>query len=247
MSVEELAHRLARAERIVAFTGAGMSTGSGIPDFRGPNGLWKRFQPVYFQDFIASEEARVRHWDFKLAGWEGFRDARPNEAHRALVELERQGSLLAVVTQNIDGLHQKAGHAAEMVIELHGTNLRVECVDCGSDLEPDPVYREFAETRRCPTCASCGGFLKPATVSFGQAMPAEPLQRAFELAEACDLMVSLGSTLEVEPAASVPKTAVQMGADYVILNRGPTAHDHLADLRIEGDIVEVLPGAIASG
>lgn len=233
------AQRLKSAKRVLVFTGAGISTGSGIPDFRGPNGLWKKWTPVYFDEFVSSHEARVRHWEYKLEGWPGFRAARPNAAHLALVELERLGRLDLLVTQNIDGLHQMAGQSPDRLIELHGTNRQIECIRCRKTFDPDPIFERFAATRQ-PPCCDCGGFLKPATISFGQAMPAEKLRAAFETAQRVDLAVSVGSTLEVEPAASVPYAALRAGAYYVIVNRGRTAHDSLADLRIEGDATEVL-------
>ncbi len=239
-----LADRLAQATKTLVFTGAGISTGSGIPDFRGPKGLWQTWKPVYFQEFQSSEEARIRHWEFKLAGWHGFRDARPNAAHLALVDLERRGMLHVVVTQNIDGLHTSAGQSASILIELHGTNLAVECLSCGRRSDPDPHFQEFERSHKTPLCTKCGGYLKPATVSFGQQMPMDKLQRAFREAEESDLVIAIGSTLEVEPAASVPLAGRSSGAFYAIVNLGKTAHDRFADLRIEGDATEVLPQVV---
>ncbi len=236
---------LARARRVLVFTGAGMSTGSGIPDFRGEKGVWKSRKPVFFQEFMASEEARVEHWDYKLEGYEAFRTAKPNAAHKALVGLERQGRLALLVTQNIDGLHLDAGHLPERVVELHGTNRAIRCLSCGAVSEPAPAFEAFRKTRRCPTCP-CGGFLKPATVSFGQAMPQEPLAQALKAAKGADLVLSLGSTLEVEPASSVPLEAARRGAPYVIVNLGPIAHDRFAAVKVDGDVCAVLPGLIGS-
>ncbi|MCY3775196.1 MAG: Sir2 family NAD-dependent protein deacetylase [Candidatus Aminicenantes bacterium] len=235
-----LVEKLRGRPRFLVFTGAGISTGSGIPDFRGPQGIWKKWTPVYYQEFLSSREARIRHWQYKLEGWEGFRDAKPNAAHRALSRLDRRGRLDTVVTQNIDGLHQLAGHPPGRVIELHGTNRMVECTGCGARQDPDPVYSEFARTGDPPRC-SCGGFLKPATVSFGQAMPRDKLASAFEAAARAQVVCSIGSTLEVEPAASVPRAAHQGGAFYAIINRGATAHDRIADLKVEADVNRVLP------
>ena len=220
-----------------------MSTGSGIPDFRGPKGLWHRIRPVYFDEFMTSHEARLRHWQYKMDGWREFRDARPNAAHKALYELDRMGRLDGLVTQNIDGLHQLTGHPEEKVIELHGTNRKVECVACQKIFEPDPFFEQFGETGEPPLC-QCGGFLKPATISFGQAMPQDKLQAAFNWAGRADLVVSVGSTLEVEPAASVPRSAKDNGASYVVINQGSTAHDRLADLRIEDDVNVFLPATV---
>ena len=238
--LNHLVKRLQKRPRLLVFTGAGVSTGSGIPDFRGPDGLWTKSTPVYFKDFLLSHEERVRHWTYKLEGWDSFRHARPNRAHQALAQLDHQGRLHTLVTQNIDGLHQLAGHSNERIIELHGTNRLVQCVSCLRSVKPDPIFAEFSRTRKPPRCP-CGGFLKPATVSFGQAMPQEKIERALTAASQAQVVCSIGSTLEVEPAASVPRTASQCGAFYVVINRGPTAHDQIADLRIEGDVNILLP------
>lgn len=243
MSSKELATLFNSAHRVLVFTGAGVSTGSGIPDFRGPQGLWNQWRPVYYDEFMSSHDARVRHWQFKLEGWRGFRDAKPNPAHRALFELDEMGRLDVLVTQNIDGLHQLSGHAEERVIELHGTNRKVECQSCKRLLDPDPIFEQFAASGEPPLC-ECKGFLKPATISFGQAMPQEKLREAFSAAGRADLVVAIGSTLEVEPAASVPRAAKENGAIYVIINQGPTAQDQLADLRIEDDVIAVLPAVV---
>lgn len=230
---------------ILVFTGAGISTGSGIPDYRGPQGVWKTRQPVYYQDFMTSEAARVEYWDQKLEGWEAFKNARPNAAHYAIVKLEHAGKVGMVVTQNIDGLHARAGTSPDKLVELHGTNLEVECQTCHARSDPEPHFRSFAETRRCPRCA-CGGYLKPATISFGQSLRQEDLARATRAAEQADLVVALGSTLSVYPAASIPLMAASRGVPYVIINRGATDHDgHAAvTLRLEGDVVEIFPPAV---
>lgn len=242
--IASFAELLGKSRRSLIFTGAGISTGSGIPDFRGPQGVWTKRQPVYYQDFLASEEARTQHWDYKLEGFDAFKNARPNAAHSALAELERMGKVGVLVTQNIDGLHQDSGIPVEKIIELHGTNRFVECLACGKRSEPGPAFEEFRRTRRCPRCA-CGGLLKTATVSFGQPMPAALMVRALEEASGCDLIVSIGSTLAVEPAASVPALARSRGAPYVIVNRGATAHDAMATLRLEGDAADILCQAVA--
>jgi len=233
------------AGKALIFTGAGISTGSGIPDFRGPQGVWKRRQPVYFQDFLTSETARIEHWDYKLEGWDGFRNAQPNAVHRAIVEMEKAGKVLMVVTQNIDGLHALAGTTVERLVELHGTNLLVECVSCRSRTDPESHF-EFFRTERKPPLCHCGGFLKPATISFGQSLEPETLERAEQAAMRADLVVALGSTLSVYPAASFPLMAAQRGIPYVIINRGETDHDHepAVTLRIEGDVAEIFPAAV---
>lgn len=244
---QRLAELMRVAGRILIFTGAGISTGSGIPDFRGPDGVWKRRQPVYYHDFMRSEVARIEHWDFKLEGWEGFRDAKPNATHHAIADLERAGKLVAVVTQNIDGLHSRAGTSADMLIELHGTNLLVECQTCGEVSDPEAHFAQFRATRKPPIC-HCGGYLKPATISFGQNLRNDVLERAEEAARGADLVVALGSTLSVYPAANIPLLAVARGIPYVIINRGPTDHDAMADvtLRIEDDVAKVFPPAVAA-
>ena len=237
---------LRAARRILIFTGAGISTGSGIPDYRGPQGVWKRRQPVYYQDFMTSEAARVEYWDFKLEGWAAFRDARPNATHLAVAALGRAGRVGLVVTQNIDGLHLLAGSARDSVVELHGTDREVECQGCHDRSDPAPHFETFARTRKPPICASCGGLLKPATISFGQQLNEEDLQRAVRGARAADLVIALGSTLSVTPAADVPLIAAQRGVPYVIINRGETAHDdHPAvTLRLDGDVAEIFPPAV---
>lgn len=243
--IDEFAALLRGARSIFLFTGAGISTGSGIPDFRGPNGVWKRRQPVYYQDFMSSEAARIEHWDYKLEGWAGFRDARPNAVHDACVALEEAGRLSAVVTQNIDGLHTRAGTSAEKLVELHGTNSQIECQSCWRRMDPAPVFGEFQATRRPPQC-ECGGWLKPATISFGQNLREADLRRAEEAARRADLAISLGSSLSVTPASGFPLLAAGSGASYVVVNQGATDHDGRAEvsLRIEGDVGRVFPEAV---
>ena len=242
---DKLIELLRAARRMLVFTGAGISTGSGIPDFRGPGGVWTRRKPVYYHDFMTSEAARIEHWDYKLEGWQAFRDAQPNATHRAIVELERAGKLLLLVTQNIDGLHTKAGTSEERLVEIHGTNSLVECQTCGRKSEPAPHFEEFRRTRKPPRCA-CGGFLKPATISFGQNLRSEDLERAEAAALRTDCVVALGSTLSVHPAASVPLQAAKRGVPYVVINRGLTQHDGLPEvrLRLEGDVVKILSSAV---
>ncbi len=247
MQSKQLVDLLRASRQMVLFTGAGISTGSGIPDFRGPDGVWKRRQPVYYHDFMRSEAARVEHWDFKLEGWAAFREARPNATHEAVVQLERAGKVRAVVTQNIEGLHARAGTAPERLIELHGANSLVECQACGRRSDPAPHFELFRQTRRPPVC-ECGGFLKPATISFGQNLRNEDLEHAEAAAQAADLVVALGSTLSVYPAANIPLLAASRGVPYVIINRGPTEHDERPEvtLRLEGDVGEVFPPAVTA-
>jgi len=244
-SFKQLVGYIREAEKILVFTGAGVSTGSGIPDFRGPQGIWKTRTPVYYQDFMNSEEQRIKYWEQKLEGWEKYRDAVPNEAHRAVVRLEKTGKLLMVVTQNIDGLHTRAGISPSLIVELHGTMSAVECQSCGRRIEPASCFAEFNKTRKPPVC-SCGGYLKPATISFGQNLRESDLKKAFDAASRADLAISLGSTLSVTPAANVPLQAALNGARYVIINRGRTEHDDLPEvsLRLNGDVCEIFPSAV---
>lgn len=246
-NISKLADYLRASKNMMIFTGAGISTGSGIPDFRGPDGVWKRRQPVYYHDFMRSEAARIEHWDYKLEGWAGFRDAKPNTIHDAIVRLEGAGKVLAVVTQNIDGLHSRAGTSADKLVELHGTNSLVECQTCGKKSDPEPHFESFRKTNKPPLC-ECGGYLKPATISFGQNLRNEDLERAERAAKAADLAVALGSTLSVYPAANIPLLAASRGVPYVVINRGSTDHDEMPEvtLRIEGDVGEIFPAAVAT-
>ena len=243
MNHPELIKRLRGARRILVFTGAGISTGSGIPDFRGPTGVWTKRQPVYFQEFLRSEEKRIEYWEYKLEAWAHFKDAQPNAAHRAVARLEALGRVQAVVTQNIDGLHQLAGSRQDLVIEVHGSNRWIECVSCGALTHPGPSMSYFEKYRQPPTC-ECGGFLKSATISFGQPLRPKVMNRAYDEASQSDLVLALGSTLSVYPAAEIPLIAIRRAVPYVIINQGPTEHDSLATLRIEGDVTQVLPPAV---
>jgi len=240
-----LADHLRDSKKTLIFTGAGISTGSGIPDFRGPQGVWTRRQPVYFQDFMTSENARIEHWDYKLEGREAFRNAQPNAVHHAIVRWEQAGKLHSVITQNIDGLHSLAGTSAARLIELHGTNALVECQTCHERDDPEPHFEYFRLHRKTPLC-KCGGFLKPATVSFGQSLDSRDLDRAGHAALETDLVVSLGSTLSVYPAASFPLIAAQRGVPYIVINRGATDHDNesCVTLRLEGEVAEIFAPAV---
>lgn len=238
MELAEFAARLDRAESIVFFTGAGISTESGVPDFRSPGGVWTRYQPVLFQDFLASESARIQHWRLKKATYELFKSVRPNVAHTVICDYERGGRLLGVITQNIDGLHKIAGTSDEKLVELHGTDRLVTCLNCGKRYEPADVYENLPESFSAPTCSNCGGFLKSANVSFGQAMPPTAMQQAQVWSEQADIFVVVGSSLQVQPAASFPVIAKQHGALLAIINRDPTPLDDLADFVHHGAIGE---------
>ncbi|MBT3605436.1 MAG: NAD-dependent deacetylase [Candidatus Latescibacteria bacterium] len=243
---EQLTTLIKNANRILIFTGAGISTASGIRDFRGPNGVWKTRQPVYYQDFMASEKARIEAWDQKLESWEAFKNARPNDTHRAIVDLEIAERIECVVTQNIDGLHAKAGTSSDRLVEVHGTNTEAECQTCGERSAPDPHYISFMATGKPPICP-CGGYLKTATISFGQNLHEEELHRATLAANNADLVIALGSTLSVYPAATFPLLAAEQGAPYVIINQGETDHDDYdtVTLRLEGNVNEIFPQAVA--
>lgn len=226
------------SRRIVAFTGAGVSTPSGIPDFRSPGGVWSRFQPVTIQEFVSSEDGRQRYWEMRRQMWPDFARARPNVVHESLARLEADGRLLAVVTQNIDGLHQLGG--CRKVVELHGTNRRAACLDCGRE-EDMAAVQAALRPLQVPRCGSCNGFLKAATISFGQALRPEVLREAFALAASCDLLLALGSSLVVYPAAALPEAARSAGARMILVNRDETPLDHLAQVRIHAPLEDVVP------
>ena len=235
---------VAAASRIVGFTGAGISTESGVPDFRSPDGVWARNRTVYFQEFVANEADRVEYWRQKVEGWPAMRDARPNAGHRAFAALREQGRLTAMITQNIDRLHQRAGLPGDVVLELHGTTTEAVCLSCGDRIPMDEACERVTGGEAAPRCKPCGGLLKPATVSFGQAMPHDVMVRAHAAAEACDLLIAVGSSLVVEPAASIPRVAKRAGARLIIVNREPTPLDGIADAVVRGEIGDVLPALV---
>ena len=241
---ERLQQEIAAARRIVAFTGAGISTESGIPDFRSPGGIWTRYKPIYFDDFMASEEMRRESWRRKFATDETMTKAEPNAGHRALAKLAEQGRLSAVITQNIDGLHQRSGIPDSKVIELHGNATYATCLDCGHRHELAPIRAAFLGEGRLPLCEKCDGIVKTATISFGQAMPEIPMARAQQEVMGCDLCVVLGSSLVVYPAAGFPLMAKRNGARLAIVNREPTDQDSEADLVIQGEIGPTLSRAV---
>jgi NAD-dependent deacetylase len=238
MDLEQLAARIKVAGAIVFFTGAGISTESGVPDFRSPGGVWTKYQPVLFPDFLASESARVQHWQLKKATYELFKTVQPNIAHHAICEYERRGQMLGLITQNIDGLHKLAGSSEEKLVELHGTDRLVTCLSCSKHYQPCDVYENLVEPFTAPTCGDCGGFLKSANVSFGQSMPVEAMRRAQDWSERADIFIVLGSSLQVQPAASFPVIAKRSGALLAIVNRDPTPLDEIADFVHHGPIGE---------
>lgn len=242
----DLGDLLAGARRAVIFTGAGISTESGIPDFRSPGGIWSRHQPVLFEDFLRSADARRAAWRLKFALDETLREARPNRGHRAVAELIRRGTAHAVITQNIDGLHQAAGVTEERVIELHGNTTYARCLECGAHHELAPIRVAFLRDETLPVCDHCGGLVKTATISFGQTMPEDAMARAEAATRACDLFLVLGSSLVVQPAAGFPLLAKRGGARLVILNRDPTPLDSAADLVLHAPIGATLGTAVGT-
>jgi NAD-dependent deacetylase len=240
-----LAQLIEQARVVLPFTGAGISTECGIPDFRSPGGLWAKFRPIPFDEFLASQDMRDESWRRRFAMAERFAAARPGRGHRAIASLHRAGKAPAVVTQNIDNLHQASGIGAEDVVELHGNTTYALCLECEQRYELAWVQARFAaEGGRAPDC-QCGGHIKTATISFGQAMPDAALRRAEALTRSCDLFLAIGSSLVVWPAAGMPLLAQRIGARLAILNREPTEFDAIADLVIREDIGGVLEPFIA--
>jgi NAD-dependent deacetylase len=238
---------LRQARRVAVLSGAGISTDSGIPDFRGPDGVWTKNPEAEklatLDVYLSDPEVRKRSWQNRLTSpmW----DAEPNPGHRALVELERSGRLDTLVTQNIDGLHRRAGTDPARLVEIHGTSVDVVCMRCGDRQPAEPVHERVRAGEDDPACLECGGILKSATISFGQSLVPEDLVRAEQAAQACDLLLAVGSTLAVFPAAGMVPLAVRHGGVLVIVNGGPTEMDSLADVVIRGSLSECLPALVA--
>ena len=240
-AVAKLRELVNRSEMIAPFTGAGISTECGIPDFRSPGGLWTKNAPICLDDFLASAAMRDEAWRRRFAMEEHFSAARPGRGHRAIAALHRAGKAPAVITQNIDNLHQASGISHDCVIELHGNTTYATCLSCSRRYELDWIKERYeASGGHAPDCASCGGYIKTATISFGQAMPEAAMRRAEKLADACDLFLAVGSSLVVWPAAGFPLMAKRNGANLVILNRDRTEFDEISDLVIHDDIGAVL-------
>jgi NAD-dependent deacetylase len=233
---KELKRAIEEAYRVVVFTGAGISTESGIPDFRSPGGLWTKMAPIDFQDFLRSPDIRAEAWRRKFEIDRTIAQAEPNKGHMAIAKLVDEGKVSHVITQNIDNLHQNSGIPAEKIIELHGNGTYAKCLDCGERHELSWVREMFETSGLAPDCRSCGGIVKSATISFGQAMPEEEMNRAHEATLGCDLFLAIGSSLQVYPAAGFPILAKRNGAMLVILNREPTELDQIADLVIHDEI-----------
>jgi NAD-dependent deacetylase len=245
--VEKAADLICNAKTVVAFTGAGVSTESGIPDFRSPGGIWEKYQPVYYDDFLSSAAARREYWFRSRITYPIIRDAKPNPTHLALCELERMGRLETIITQNIDRLHHKAGSSPGKVIEIHGTVAYAVCLNCRKTYDRDAVQTqlEAQEDLQPPICPECDGALKDATISFGQAMPEKEMMAASQWAQTGDLMIVLGSSLVVYPAAYLPQQAHQAGAKLIIINLEPTPFDHLAAVAIHARTGDALPQIVA--
>jgi NAD-dependent deacetylase len=240
-SITSLQDMIGEANAILPFTGAGISTECGIPDFRSPGGIWTKNRPIMFDDFLASQEARNESWRRRFAMGDEFGQAKPGRGHRALASLYRAGKVPAVITQNIDNLHQDSGIAPEHVVELHGNTTYALCLDCVQRYELAWVRQRMDAGNGCaPDCPACGGFIKTATISFGQAIPDSAMRRAEELARSCDLFLAIGSSLVVWPAAGFPLMAKRNGARLIIINRDPTDFDDIADLVVHHDIGTVL-------
>ena len=242
---DDLRDLIEASKRIVVFTGAGISTESGIPDFRSPGGIWTRFKPIYFDDFVASKEARRETWRRKLETDKTMISAEPNRGHRSVAALHRRGKLTDVITQNIDGLHQRSGIPPERVIELHGNATYAKCLECGERHELDPILTAFRADETLPLCNACGSdMVKTATISFGQSMPEAEMRRAERATLECDLFLTMGSSLVVYPAAGFPGLAKRNGARLVIINREPTELDDIADLVVNAELGPTLSAAV---
>jgi NAD-dependent deacetylase len=246
-AIGEGARLLRESEKVLVFAGAGLSTESGIPDFRSPGGIWDRYDPsdFYFDKILASEQTRERYWQMSTEFYGVMKDAVPNRAHLAVKTLEDKGKLLAVVTQNIDHLHHRAGNSPDKIIEIHGTAFSVSCLSCAQKYDREEIQGRLAGGVKVPYCDQCGGILKPDTISFGQAMPEDKMKRAMGHARECDLCMVLGSSLVVYPAAAVPAVAVQSGTPLMIINRDETPLDSEADVVIHDSVSKVLDEVLA--
>lgn len=242
--VARLRELLKAANNIVVFTGAGISTESGIPDFRGPQGIWKSMTPIDFNDFVASEKMRRESWSRKFSGDDLMGQAEPNAGHLAIAKLVQAGKVSHIITQNVDGLHQRAGTPDHQVIELHGNANYAKCLDCMKRFELEPIKKAFLAAGTLPHCDQCNGIVKTATISFGQAMPVQEMQLAEAATKDCDLFLALGSSLTVYPAAGFPVFAKKQGAKLVIINEQPTDLDPVCDLLINAKLGPTLAAAV---
>ncbi len=242
--IDQLRSMVEASQRAVVFTGAGISTESGIPDFRSPGGIWTKYKPIDFRDFIASEDMQRESWRRKFASDSVMKAAEPNKGHLAVARLVQLGKVVAVITQNVDGLHQRSGVPDEKVIELHGNATYASCLNCGKRYELEDIRKIFEKNETLPVCDDCNGIVKTATISFGQAMPVDEVQASEQETLACDLFLAIGSSLVVYPAASFPALAKQNGAKLVIINRDPTSLDSIADLALNREIGPTLSAIV---
>ena len=238
MTLSDFAEKIRESEDIVVFTGAGISTESGIPDFRSPGGVWTRYRPVTFQEYMSSEASRIEAWKRRLDGWEQYKNAKPNIGHYFVHSLDAKGKLVGLITQNVDGLHSRAGLPDEKIVELHGSNRKVICLQCDREFDPDEIIKQLVGDFASPKCDVCGGILKSATVSFGQAMPENAMRLAQEWTEQAEVFIVMGSSLQVQPAASFPVVAKRNGALLAIINREAGPLDDTADFVHQGAIGE---------
>jgi len=243
-TIMTLAAMLAESQNAVIFTGAGMSTESGIPDFRSPGGVWSRMKPITYQEFTRDPAMRREAWSRVFSGVMGWTGAKPNAGHHAIAQLVHRGKVSAVITQNVDNLHQDAGVPVERVIELHGNATYAKCLECGLRHELEVLKQSFLGRDEIPVCRSCSGLVKTATISFGQSMPEAEMRRADVVTRACDLFIVLGSSLVVYPAAGFPLLAKKTGARLVIINRDATEQDPLADLVVHESIGQVMTAIV---
>ena len=242
--IERIARKFKEGGKNIIFTGAGISTESGISDYRSKGGIWDQFKPVYYDEFLSSRKARIEHWRQKMELYDDLVRAKPNPAHLGIVALDRMGWVDAVITQNIDGLHQAAGLADEKVVELHGNSTRAKCLRCGAVIRIAEAHRRITAGDPAPECG-CGGYLKTDTISFGQAMPAAEMEKATALSRSCDLFLVIGSTLIVHPAAALPALAKQSGAFTAIINLSETPYDEMFDVLVQDKAGAVMERIVA--
>ncbi len=238
-NISRVAEKIAQCGKNIIFTGAGISTESGIPDYRSRGGIWDQFRPVYFDEFMSSRDARIEYWRQKTELYSDLQKAEPNSGHMAISELYQAGLLEAVITQNIDGLHQQSGLPEDKVIELHGNTRRIRCMSCGNLSSEDEAQKRIEAGDVAPEC-ECGGYLKPDTISFGQGMPVKEVERATVISRTCDFFLVIGSTLVVQPAALMPGYAKQSGAFLAIINLSETPYDEMCDVLIRGKAGETM-------
>ena len=238
--IDKFRNLLKNSSKIVGFTGAGISTESGIPDYRSKGGIWEKFQPVYFNEFVSDPAQRKLYWERKVDLWPAIRDAMPNRGHLFFRNLYDQGKLIGLITQNIDGLHEKSGIPSDIIVNIHGNSLETVCLSCGFLIDSNEVYKQYMKDNEIPLCPECGGLLKPNTISFGQNLNTKDIERAENLSASCDLMIAVGSTLQVYPAAGFPQMAKMNGADLAIITLSSTPQNDMADVVIDLKISDFL-------